>query len=233
MGQPGRPQPHGAGYTARFNADVLHAPRDTRLHLAAALRAYQEVADHYRHDPPQRAVEYFGGQGGQSLIIQTLMRPARHTIIDSDPRAVAHLSTTVGKHPGVDVVTTDAYTAHHCTGLAAVLDTADLVALDAPDITITTAATSPHRDLLNRTFTPRPRAVVLTDTAGQRDYRAYLADLTGYLRSRYGYRLALAAYHHAAAVLALVPGEQPAAGRIVPVRRIVPIPRAYTGTQRE
>lgn len=194
---------------------VLHSPNGASQHVTAGYHALQSLRRAYGEERPFRsAAEYFGGMGCQALIVQNTLAPDRHTLLELHPLAVKHLQDLLGGRPGVEVRHGDAHQLH--------LE-AELAVLDMPDMTALRAQTS-HKPLLDRVFAAEPKAVVLTDIAGQRlhlqreryarllghpcdTYPAYLEGVSGYLRGAYGYQV-LAGFHHRwSAVLALVPAR--------------------------
>jgi hypothetical protein len=192
---------------------VMRRPKESSQHVTAGFAAYSALAAAYPGPQPfTTATEYFGGMGCQSLMIQNLYGPEQHTVIEQHPLAAGHLNSLLRARPGARIILGDAYASD---------EPADLIGLDFGNLTILQAQTA-MKPLLDRVFAAGPKAVVLTDIAGQRlhlqrkryaellgrdcpDYEAYLRGLAAYLERTYGYRL-LACFHHRwSAVLALVP----------------------------
>lgn len=193
---------------------VVRAPRDSGIHLAAGWHAYRALAGLGLQ--AESAVEYFGGMGAQSLMIQELFKPSRHWVYDYSREAVEHVLAQV---EGVLAEQADSY---HPAAYAA----ADLVGLDFGDLTVwKTREGEQHRDLLDRVFLlGEPKGVVLTDVACRylhlhreryetllgagtcASYPAYLEALADRLEELYGYVMVAGFYHRWSTVMALVPG---------------------------
>jgi hypothetical protein len=159
-------------------------------------------------------VEFFGGIGAQSLMIQDLFAPRNHVVRDYSLEAVAHIKAQV---PGVYAHQADSYDPmwqHR----------ADLVGLDFGDLTVwKTRQGEPHRGLLDRVFEEEPKAVVLTDVACRYlhlhkeryetllgagtciTYETYLEALARYFRRIYGYVVVRGFWHRWSTVMVLVP----------------------------
>lgn len=192
---------------------VLRRPADSSVHITAGFHAYSSLLSVYPQDKPfASAAEYFGGLGCQSLMIQNLFRPEEHTVVERHPLAAQHLKGLLAERKGARALQGDAYRQNL---------PADLAGLDFGNLTALQAQRN-MRPLLNRVFAAGPKAVVLTDIAGQRlhlqreryekllnhscaTYPDYLSGLAAYFLATYGYR-ALSCFHHRwSAVMALVP----------------------------
>lgn len=143
------------------------------------------------------AVEYFGGVGIFSTVIQQVLRPFQHWVFDLDPDCVAQLRTI----PRIQAAPGDA---HETMGSIS----AELVVCDFPVCTLRTVDEWP----LSRVIATRPRYIVVSDTALRRLglHRALYSRLAGepvvsfedYVRvyskhmwSRYGYSVTRVAHH--------------------------------------
>lgn len=130
---------------------VLKSPHQRST--AAGWAAYQALA---AVEPTmESAVEYFGGVGAQSLMIQDLWAPTTHVAMDYTPEAAAHMATL----PGVAAFQANSYDPLEHRP-------AELVALDFGDFTVwKTREGQQHRQLIDRVFADEPKGVVLTDIA--------------------------------------------------------------------
>jgi hypothetical protein len=202
---------------------AVRSPRDAGIHLTAGWHCYQLVKS--LGIEINSAVEFFGGIGAQSLMIQDLFSPSNHVVRDYSHEAVAHIKAQV---PGVYVHQADSFDPmwqHR----------ADLVGLDFGDLTVwKTRQGEPHRGLLDRVFEEEPKAVVLTDIAcrylhlhrerydtllgpgASNTYETYLEDFAMYLRHLYGYEMAGGFWHRWSTVMVLVPRGVAPRGRFVP-----------------
>lgn len=192
---------------------VVRAPRDSSVHLTAGWSAYQLIKE--LGVEVTSAVEYFGGMGAQSLMIQELWNPKHHVALDYSQEAVGHIKKQV---PGVHAQQADSYdpTWQHW---------AHLVGLDFGDLTVwKTREGEPHRGLLDRVAEEEPHAVVLTDVACRylhlhreryetllgpgscASYETYLEAFADRLESLYGWVLVGGFAHRWSTVMALVPG---------------------------
>lgn len=210
---------------------VVRSPRDAGIHLTAGWMCYQLVKE--LGIEVKSAVEFFGGMGAQSMMIQDLFSPANHVVRDFSNEAVAHIKAQV---PGVYAHQADSYDpmwAHR----------ADLVGLDFGDLTVwKTRKGEAHRGLLDRVFEEEPKAVVLTDIACRylhlhrerydtilgrygsvATYESYLQALATYLLSLYGYRMAGGWWHRWSTVMVLVPRG------VAPVGKFLPTPDSPVG----
>jgi hypothetical protein len=191
---------------------VIRSPRDSGVHLTAGWWAYNLVKD--AGVEVRSAVEFFGGLGAQSLMIQDLFAPRNHVVRDYSHEAVAHIKAQV---QGVYAHQADSYDPmwqHR----------ADLVGLDFGDLTVwKTRKGEKHRGLLDRVFEEEPKAVVLTDVACRylhlhreryetllgagtcASYEAYLHAFAEYLRRLYGYVVMKGFWHRWSTVMVLVP----------------------------
>lgn len=213
---------------------VVRSPRDAGIHLTAGWHAYQAVAN--LGIKAGSALEYFGGMGAQSLMIQELWSPQPHIVYDFSAEAVAHIAENVDGY--TDARQADSYDPGNYRA-------ADLVGLDFGDLTVwKTREGEQHRDLLDRVFLmEHPRAVVLTDVACRYlhlhreryetllgpgtcgSYPSYLEALATRLEDLYGYVMVGGFYHRWSTVMALVPPE---AGERVP---FVPTPEEPLGLE--
>lgn len=195
---------------------VVRSHRDAGIHLTAGWHAYQALGEL----PINSALEYFGGMGAQSLMIQELFWPGRHTVFDNSEEAIKHIRENV--EGCTDTRQADSYDSGN-------YHAADLVGLDFGDLTVwRTREGEKHRDLLDRTFLmTHPKAVVLTDVACRylhlhreryetllgagtcASYPSYLEALADRLEELYGYVMVGGFYHRWSTVMALVPdGER-------------------------
>lgn len=196
---------------------VLQKPKNFSLSITAGYHAYDSLLDVYNPENIGSALEYFGGIGAQSLIIQDLFQPVRHVVADYAEES-AEMLRRVLRDTNAYVLRQDAYAED------ALDPNADLIGLDFGDLTCwKTREGLPHRLLMDRVFGAYPKGVVLTDVAGprlglQRDryetllgvgrcgsYRDYLQALCEYLGDIYGYELQAGYYVNRVAKLAFVP----------------------------
>jgi hypothetical protein len=193
---------------------VLRSPRDAGIHLTAGWHAYQALGEVKMWN----VVEYFGGMGAQSLMIQERFSPLLHLVLDNSQEAVEHIKKQV---PEVAAAQADSYDPQQYRP-------ADLVGLDFGDLTVwKTREGEKHRDLLDRVFAGEPKGVVLTDVACRylhlhreryetllgagscASYPIYLEALADRLEALYGYVMVGGFYHRWSTVMALVPeGER-------------------------
>lgn len=191
---------------------VVRSPNDAGIHLTAGWCCYRFIKE--LGIEINSAVEFFGGIGGQSLMIQELFAPENHVVRDYSQEAVAHIKAQV---PGVYAHQADSYDPmwqHR----------ADLVGLDFGDLTVwKTRPGEQHRGLLDRVFEEEPKAVVLTDIACRYlhlhreryetllgagscvTYETYLDAFARYLKRKFGYVMARGFYHRWSTVMVLVP----------------------------
>jgi hypothetical protein len=209
---------------------ALRSPRGASAHLTAGWHAYRALAG--LHPNVHTAMEYFGGLGAQSLMIEELWAPRYHGVYDTSTEAVRHIAAHV---PGVFVMEADSYNPVH-------YDEADIVGLDFGDLTAwKTREGTQHRALLDRVFAGEPKGVVLTDVAARYlhlhrrkyesllgegtcvNYPAYLGALAHRLEELYGYWMVGGFYHRWSTVMAFSRTGQPAA--------FVPTPAAPIGLE--
>lgn len=191
---------------------VVRSPADAGVHLTAGWCCYRLIKD--AGIEVNSAVEFFGGIGAQSLMIQEMFAPRSHVVLDYSHEAVKHIKSQV---PQVYAHQGDSYDPmwqHR----------ADLVGLDFGDLTVwKTREGEPHRGLLDRVFEEEPKAVVLTDIACRylhlhreryetllgagscATYETYLDALAKYLRRLYGYVVMKGFWHRWSTVMVLVP----------------------------
>lgn len=206
---------------------VVRSPRDAGIHLTAGWHAYKAVAD--LGVEVRSAMEYFGGMGAQTLMIQELFQPADHMVYDFSDEAVAHIKSQLGGVVGVMVRQADSYAPDSFL-------TSDLVGLDFGDLTVwKTREGEKHRGLLDRVFAGQPKAVVLTDVACRylhlhreryesflgegtcESYETYLESFADHLELLYGYTMVAGFWHRWSTVMALVPlDDHPFRGSFVP-----------------
>jgi hypothetical protein len=193
---------------------VLRSPRDAGIHLTAGLNAYQALSE--LGVKPDTAMEYFGGMGAQSGMIQHFFSVRSHLVLDNSEEAVRHIESNM---EGYDVVASceDSYdpTSYR---------PADIVGLDFGDLTVwKTREGEKHRELLDRVFAGKPKGVVLTDVACRylhlhreryetllgagtcADYPTYLEALADRLEEIYGYVMVAGFHHRWSTVMALRP----------------------------
>lgn len=192
---------------------VVPAPKDAGLHLTAGYHAYQDLKAWVPE--ADTAVEYFGGIGGQSHMINWLWSPRSHVVMDYSADAVAHIAVNV---PRVVALQADSYDPRNTA-------VGDIVGLDFGDLTAwKTREGEKHRDLLDRVFLGEPKGVVLTDIACRYlhlhreryetllgpdtcgSYTQYLEALADRLEELYGYTMVGGYWHRWSTVMALVPG---------------------------
>lgn len=209
---------------------AVRAPKDAGIHLTAGLNAYRTL--HAIQQDCATVIEYFGGVGGQTMMIQDLWEPREHHVVDYSREAIQHIATNV---PNVKTWVLDSYDPH-------TYRPADLVGLDFGDLTVwKTREGEKHRTLLDRVFAGEPKGVVLTDIAcpylhlhRQRyetllgegtcaTYPDYLAALADRLEGLYGYRMVGGFYHRWSTVMALAPDR--------PRGEFVPTPRTPLGLE--
>lgn len=209
---------------------VVRQPLDSGVHLTAGWYSYRLVKD--LGIEINSAVEFFGGMGAQSLMIQDLFAPRSHVVVDYSQEAVSHIKKQVA---GVTVIQADSYDpmwAHQ----------ADLVGLDFGDLTVwKTRKGEKHRGLLDRVFEDEPKAVVLTDIACRylhlhreryetllgkgscASYETYLEAFANRLKNLYGYVVVRGFWHRWSTVMVLVPRG------VVPPGYFVPTPESPVG----
>lgn len=201
---------------------ALRSPHGASEHLTAGWHAYQSLRD--LNISFDSAREYFGGLGGQALMIEEMFRPRRHLVSDISPRAANWLKHVSDRSFLVEQ--SDAYAPFNTTP-------ADLVGLDFGDLTVwKTRSGQPHAKLLNRVFALEPKAVILTDVAGPHlhlhrdryeilvgdcsDYPSYLEGFAAMVEERWGYSLVAGFYHRWSTVMALVPVGAAPCGNFYP-----------------
>ena len=168
---------------------------DTASHRNAA--CFLELCNHLEVPAVRSVVEYFGGVGIFSTIVQQLFHPSQHWAFDIDPDCVAQLQTI----PGMVAASGDA---HETMGSIQ----ADLVVADFAVCTLRTIDEWPW----SRVVALHPRYIVVSDTALRRlglhralysriagstvfspedYYRAYSKHMWG----RYGYSVTRVVHH--------------------------------------
>lgn len=196
---------------------VRREPEQVSRHLTAGFMAYGALQQLYGHTL-ETAREYFGGIGAQTMMIQELLRPQFHSVIDISPDAALMLGTGL-REPGLWSARADAYAPESYAE-------AELVGLDFGDLTAWRLRPGQkQRELLDRVMSRPPKAVVLTDIAGPRlhlhreryaqvlgvppdrltRYDVYLACLSDWIRAHYEYALLAGYWHRWSAVGAFVP----------------------------
>ena len=213
---------------------VVRSPRDAGVHLTAGWHCYQLIKK--LGVEINSAVEFFGGMGAQSMMIQDLFAPQNHVVMDYSHEAVNHIKAQVY---GVYAHQADSYDpmwAHK----------ADLVGLDFGDLTVwKTRVGEAHRDLLDRVFEDEPKAVVLTDIACRylhlhreryesllglgtcASYDRYLEALAKRFRQLYGYDVVKGYSHRWSTVMVLMPKGT----TYKPMERFEPTPDSPVGLQ--
>lgn len=170
-------------------------------HAAAEYRMYMEVKHHLGN--VDSAVEYFGGIGVGTMLIQHLLKPKDHTVYELDMACVTHLEGQ--KWPGdVSVVYGDSSEA-----MGKVYG--QMVACDFGQFTA--SQLEKWSEPLDRMFAREPDAVCITDTSitrfwpNRKRYENILgdtfADPPGYylamgrhVKKRWGYNLRLAMFRY-------------------------------------
>lgn len=193
---------------------VLRSPRDAGIHLTAGWHAYRALAE--LGVEAETALEYFGGMGAQSMMIQELFKPSMlHVVYDNSAEAVDNISRNL-EYPVV-AIQADSYKPGSWQAV-------DLVGLDFGDLTVwKTREGEKHRDLLDRVFAGKPEGVVLTDVACRylhlhreryetllgagscASYPEYLEALADRLEELYGYVMVAGFWHRWSTVMALAP----------------------------
>jgi len=157
-------------------------------------------------------IEYFGGVGLSSLLLQETVKPARHTIYEIEDELARHLKLAF---PNAAVYHQDAF-------LAMLEQQADIYTLDY--IFTPSKVFGKYDKHFRHIFSTKPLAVLLTDTAPSYlmiHYRKYSAlfglpiqDLESYteaystkLFEQYGYSIVKAAHRRRAAYYLLLPGK--------------------------
>ena len=158
---------------------------------------FLELCNHMEVPAVRSVVEYFGGVGIFSTIVQQLFHPSQHWAFDIDPDCVAQLQTI----PGLAATAGDAH------GTMGTIE-ADLVVCDFAVCTLRTVNEWP----LIQVTTRRPRYIVVSDTALRRLglHRALYSRLAGvpvvsledyvrvyskYMWELYGYSVTHVAHH--------------------------------------
>jgi hypothetical protein len=183
--------------------------RARQTELGRKARAYRTLVE--RVGRAESVTEYFGGFGMTATVIRNVLRPARHVLIDNDPRCVASLRAAFpaalvieddaaahfGRHPA-DLSCLDF---NRFTLLAAVAPRSPLPAVAASSRAgLIVTETGIFRLHLNRPSYSRAAGRPVVTPA---DYFAAWADLAPPLR------LAAVAYHATAAFLLFLPAPPP------------------------
>lgn len=190
---------------------VLRSPKNAGIHLTAGWCAYSSL----QPASFSSVVEYFGGMGSQTMMIESMFMPDLHRVLDNSAEAVSHIKRQRGHR--AYVVQADSYDPRWGAP-------ADLVGLDFGDLTAWRTRTGEkHRALLDRVFAGEPRGVVITDVAcrylhlqrsryetllGQgtcETYEGYLDALSARLSALYGYTMVGGFYHRWSTVMAFAP----------------------------
>ena len=228
-------QPHVSEPTEKWFLDyAVRSPRDAGVHLTAGWCAYRALKG-VHPEGFASAVEYFGGIGAQSLMIQELFSPIHHDVMDNSAEAVRHICDQV---EGVQVRQADSYDPGSYAP-------AELVGLDFGDLTVwKTRPGERHRELLDRVFADEPRGVVLTDVACRylhlhrqryetllgagtcETYEGYLNALATRIEDLYGFRMVGGFMHRWSTVMALSP-----VGHRVHRAEFIPTPAHPAGLQ--
>lgn len=219
-------KPEEVGRDEWFLDWVLRAPGHAGKHLTAGWHAMASLRDVYGPTELEGVREYFGGMGAQALMAQELFDVKGHTVLEYSEQAVDHLRKAI---PFATVKHADSYDASSW-------GPADFVILDFGDLTAwKTRDGEKHRQLLNRVFAHRPKAVLLTDIAARylhlhkeryesllgpgtcESYETYLYALVARLEELYGYTMVEGYSHRWSTVMALVPGKPEQRGFIYDV----------------
>lgn len=149
-----------------------------------------------------KVVEYFGGVGVQSVIIQGLLKPKTHHIFELDEDCIRQLKMLYDGNPFITVALGDA---KETMGTIE----ADLVMLDYHNMTA--KHLEEWETQLTAVFAKKPRWVELTDIAARylhlhrplyssilgaevTDIQSYIRGISCYLWRKYGYSISKAAY---------------------------------------
>ena len=198
----------------------LHSPR--RLAQLARFtwcweKLIQQVKREVKTKPVQSVVEYFGGMGRSSVIIQEELRPKRHVVIDIDEKQYQHLNSLRSIYSSLFVYRDDAY------GIAGG-HPADFAALDFPYFTLTRLLKeAPFTKIIGAVTSKRPRYLEISDGALSRLHlnyaiysevagtevrtpEQYFQALSQTFLSKFNYGISFAAHFGRASALLLQPG---------------------------
>lgn len=142
--------------------------------------------------------EYFGGAGVQALMCEELFDLKEHLIGELSTVAFEHLKKLFREKKHVEIVYQDAYKVE--------IRPSDLIIIDFPDCTLKRLMEDKQRELLDKCFATRPKALVFTDVAGIRfglqkaryskmagreleNYLDYLHFIVEKIKEFYGYNL--------------------------------------------
>lgn len=213
--------------TEKWFGDYLEADqRSVFRNVQCGEQVYRELAEIVEPVDVHSAVEYFGGMGFQSAIIQKHFAPQSHTVFEISEEAVAYLQGEAEQNgEEIDVVLGDAYDRDQALR-------ADLVGLDYGDSTVwRMRAGEKQRELLDRVVSLSPRAFVMTDIAGPRlhlqreryetvlgsgscsSLEVYLSSLTDFVSAETGYSFDMCVYTRWSAVMSFVSPEYAARAR--------------------
>lgn len=195
-------------------------------HLTRSWHALDAIRKRYPNGEIQTAMEYFGGMGAHSLMVEEMFTPSHHWVNDFSAEAVAHLRANLPS--SIDVNEGDAYK-------KATFRQSDLVVFDCGDLTIWKIRENElPRIALDRIFEARPKAVMITDIAAPylhlqvqryetilgegtcKTYEGYLNALLDHFEREYGYVLLEGYWHRWSAVMSLVPKEVETRGQLLP-----------------
>lgn len=158
----------------------------------------RSLADFYDNGQIGSVVEYCGGIGAQSLMIQELFEPRRHEIMDWSEQATNHIRSIMPKNRNIIVRTADAYDPD-------TFQKANFQVLDIGDLkSYNLKPGTPQRGAFDRIFESQPLAVAIAEVSGIRlglhrrlheeflgkpcpDYRTYLGHFFDFVEEVWGY----------------------------------------------
>lgn len=197
---------------------AVDSPAGASKHLTSSWLAMKALAEVYDKEEIGFVYESFGGVGAQGMMIEDLFAPDVHNIGEWSDDAVDHLRKTFRDSKTVRVYKQDAY------DVLLPYEGYDLVAFDCGDLTAwKTRPGEKHRQALDKVFSAKPKAVLLTDIACRYlhlhreryetmlgkgtcvDYPSYLVAFLARIRALWGYRPVAVYYDRWSAVTALVP----------------------------
>ena|SRR3990167_3760642 len=146
-------------------------------------------------------VEFFGGIGLQSLIVENLLHPIEHVVLDKDSQCVEHLKRVFQNYPDVLIAQADAWEAMK-------VYVGDIFLLDW---IWTPRRWNEHKESLDALFIQKPLAVTFFDSTkpyfptNRKRYAAmfgceinsfydYVVSLSNFIIARYGYAISKVAY---------------------------------------
>lgn len=213
----------GTDQDAWFLDWVRRKTKEASGHVTAGYAAYSSLVDLHGVGAYDRVVEFFGGMGCQSLVIENRLKPKSHIVYEKHPLAAEHLRRALKDYPAVSVVHGDALLNE---------EPADLFAMDFGDLTAHQANTT-YRPVLKKVFDQKPKAVVLADISGPKlplhrarygeiighdcsTYENYLIGLTRWIEREFNCGLHACFYHPWSASMAFIPGP-PRGGPVSPI----------------